>query len=223
MCSFILKLCVQPSDHDAMWFQRLQTQHFADGRVCGTTGRLRCVCVCMCVSPYVTGFSCTHTHAILGRRILDGFQARTLPHFRKYSRDPDSRGLLRHAHAHTYSHTLTIRTHTHRNTRTHTQIHKNTGFVKNSFHSGLEATEFFFHTVRPVSLLCRFSVCSCHLCVLFVSHVCCSFFPFVVLCVQMAGREGLVDTAVKTVHVCCCCCCWLSWCSIIVLSLILSL
>lgn len=36
------------------------------------------------------------------------------------------------------------------------------------------------------------------------------------LCLQMAGREGLVDTAVKTVRVCCCCCCWLFCCSIIV-------
>ncbi|KAK5129605.1 hypothetical protein LTR08_003036 [Meristemomyces frigidus] len=60
-----------------------------------------------------------------GKRVLDGFQDRTLPHFSKASRDPPAKG-----------------------------------FVKNSFFSGLNPTEFIFHA--------------------------------------MSGREGLVDTAVKT-------------------------
>ncbi|EMC92129.1 hypothetical protein BAUCODRAFT_78328 [Baudoinia panamericana UAMH 10762] len=60
-----------------------------------------------------------------GKRVLDGFQDRTLPHFSKNSRDPPAKG-----------------------------------FVVNSFFSGLNPTEFIFHA--------------------------------------MSGREGLVDTAVKT-------------------------
>ncbi|OQO06044.1 hypothetical protein B0A48_08632 [Cryoendolithus antarcticus] len=60
-----------------------------------------------------------------GKRVLDGFQDRTLPHFAKASRDPPAKG-----------------------------------FVLNSFFSGLNPTEFIFHA--------------------------------------MSGREGLVDTAVKT-------------------------
>jgi DNA-directed RNA polymerase III subunit RPC1 len=60
-----------------------------------------------------------------GRRVENGFQDRTLPHFAKGARDPASKG-----------------------------------FVRNSFFSGLDPTEFIFHA--------------------------------------MSGREGLVDTAVKT-------------------------
>lgn len=60
-----------------------------------------------------------------GKRVVDGFQDRTLPHFPKASRDPPAKG-----------------------------------FVVNSFFSGLNPTEFIFHA--------------------------------------MSGREGLVDTAVKT-------------------------
>jgi DNA-directed RNA polymerase III subunit RPC1 len=60
-----------------------------------------------------------------GKRVADGFQDRTLPHFPKGSRDPASKG-----------------------------------FVASSFFSGLNPTEFLFHA--------------------------------------MSGREGLVDTAVKT-------------------------
>lgn len=60
-----------------------------------------------------------------GQRVPDGFQDRTLPHFHKNARQPDSKG-----------------------------------FVKNSFYSGLLPTEFLFHAI--------------------------------------SGREGLVDTAVKT-------------------------
>ncbi|WPH01439.1 Hypothetical protein R9X50_00428500 [Acrodontium crateriforme] len=60
-----------------------------------------------------------------GKRVVDGFQDRTLPHFAKASRDPPAKG-----------------------------------FVFNSFFSGLNPTEFIFHA--------------------------------------MSGREGLVDTAVKT-------------------------
>ncbi|KAL1590620.1 hypothetical protein WHR41_00821 [Cladosporium halotolerans] len=60
-----------------------------------------------------------------GKRVLDGFQDRTLPHFPKASRDPPSKG-----------------------------------FVLNSFFTGLNPSEFIFHA--------------------------------------MSGREGLVDTAVKT-------------------------
>jgi DNA-directed RNA polymerase III subunit RPC1 len=59
------------------------------------------------------------------KRVENGFQDRTLPHFPKGARDPSSKG-----------------------------------FVSNSFFSGLAPTEFFFHA--------------------------------------MSGREGLVDTAVKT-------------------------
>nr|POE56345.1 dna-directed rna polymerase iii subunit rpc1 [Quercus suber] len=60
-----------------------------------------------------------------GKRVIDGFQDRSLPHFPKASRDPPAKG-----------------------------------FVVNSFFSGLNPTEFIFHA--------------------------------------MSGREGLVDTAVKT-------------------------
>ena len=60
-----------------------------------------------------------------GERVVDGFESRTLPHFRKGSREPEAKG-----------------------------------FVGNSFFSGLNPTEFIFHA--------------------------------------MSGREGLVDTAVKT-------------------------
>lgn len=60
-----------------------------------------------------------------GRRVENGFQDRTVPHFRKGARDPASKG-----------------------------------FVEDSFFSGLNPTEFIFHA--------------------------------------MSGREGLVDTAVKT-------------------------
>jgi DNA-directed RNA polymerase III subunit RPC1 len=60
-----------------------------------------------------------------GKRVLEGFQDRTLPHFPKASRDPLAKG-----------------------------------FVFDSFFSGLSPTEFIFHA--------------------------------------MSGREGLVDTAVKT-------------------------
>ncbi|KAK5114578.1 hypothetical protein LTR85_010155 [Meristemomyces frigidus] len=60
-----------------------------------------------------------------GKRVVDGFQDRSLPHFSKASRDPPAKG-----------------------------------FVFNSFFSGLNPTEFIFHA--------------------------------------MSGREGLVDTAVKT-------------------------
>ncbi|KAG6038237.1 hypothetical protein E4U41_004402 [Claviceps citrina] len=62
---------------------------------------------------------------ISGKRVPDGFQDRTLPHFHKNARQPDSKG-----------------------------------FVKNSFYTGLLPTEFLFHAI--------------------------------------SGREGLVDTAVKT-------------------------
>ncbi|KAL9033863.1 MAG: hypothetical protein Q9214_007308 [Letrouitia sp. 1 TL-2023] len=60
-----------------------------------------------------------------GKRVADGFQDRSLPHFPKNARQPPSKG-----------------------------------FVRNSFFSGLHPTEFLFHAI--------------------------------------SGREGLVDTAVKT-------------------------
>ncbi|CAI6093916.1 hypothetical protein V2G26_016941 [Clonostachys chloroleuca] len=60
-----------------------------------------------------------------GQRVPEGFQDRSLPHFHKNARQPQSKG-----------------------------------FVKNSFYTGLHPTEFIFHA--------------------------------------MSGREGLVDTAVKT-------------------------
>jgi len=64
--------------------------------------------------------------------VPDGFTGRTLPHFKPDCRNPD----------------LDI-------------LHpKAKGFVKNSFYTGLDAIEFYFH--------------------------------------NMAGREGLTDTAVKT-------------------------
>ncbi|KAG5357864.1 DNA-directed RNA polymerase III subunit RPC1 [Yarrowia sp. B02] len=62
---------------------------------------------------------------ISGKRVPDGFQDRSLPHFRKFSVTPPSKG-----------------------------------FVRNSFYSGLDPPEFLFHAI--------------------------------------SGREGLVDTAVKT-------------------------
>jgi len=69
--------------------------------------------------------ACVGQQVLSGSRIPNGFEARSLPHFERDSKDPKSRG-----------------------------------FVQNSFFSGLTPTEFFFHT--------------------------------------MGGREGLVDTAVKT-------------------------
>jgi len=69
--------------------------------------------------------ACLGQQTVSGTRIQDGFQHRTLPHFRRDEKGPSAKG-----------------------------------FVENSFFTGLTATEFFFHTV--------------------------------------GGREGLVDTAVKT-------------------------
>lgn len=69
--------------------------------------------------------ACVGQQIISGRRVPDGFQDRSLPHFPKKSKEPPSKG-----------------------------------FVRNSFYSGLRATEFLFHAI--------------------------------------SGREGLVDTAVKT-------------------------
>ena len=69
--------------------------------------------------------ACVGQQAISGKRIPDGFDDRSLPHFLRNSKLPEAKG-----------------------------------FVANSFYSGLTPTEFFFH--------------------------------------GMAGREGLVDTAVKT-------------------------
>ncbi|XP_055932368.1 DNA-directed RNA polymerase III subunit RPC1-like [Argiope bruennichi] len=69
--------------------------------------------------------ACVGQQALSGKRVPDGFDHRSLPHFEKASKTPEAKG-----------------------------------FVQNSFFSGLTPTEFIFHT--------------------------------------MAGREGLVDTAVKT-------------------------
>lgn len=69
--------------------------------------------------------ACVGQQALNGKRVPNGFEDRSLPHFERHSKIPAARG-----------------------------------FVKNSFYSGLTPTEFFFHT--------------------------------------MGGREGLVDTAVKT-------------------------
>lgn len=69
--------------------------------------------------------ACVGQQIIAGKRVPNGFQDRSLPHFHKGAKDPPSKG-----------------------------------FVRNSFYSGLLATEFLFHAI--------------------------------------SGREGLVDTAVKT-------------------------
>jgi len=69
--------------------------------------------------------ACVGQQAISGKRVPNGFEDRSLPHFSRHSKVPAAKG-----------------------------------FVANSFYSGLTPTEFFFHT--------------------------------------MGGREGLVDTAVKT-------------------------
>ncbi|EJU06145.1 subunit of DNA dependent RNA-polymerase [Dacryopinax primogenitus] len=69
--------------------------------------------------------ACVGQQIIGGKRVPDGFQERSLPHFPKKSREPPSKG-----------------------------------FVSNSFYTGLRPTEFLFHAI--------------------------------------SGREGLVDTAVKT-------------------------
>jgi len=90
---------------------------------------------------------------LAGRRVPYGFVNRTLPHFNKFSRDPQAKG-----------------------------------FVENSFFSGLTATEFFFHTVSVTMTGSRVLAL-----VLSVAVI----LPF---CLQMGGREGLVDTAVKTVR-----------------------
>lgn len=69
--------------------------------------------------------ACVGQQIIAGKRVPDGFQDRSLPHFPKKSKEPPSKG-----------------------------------FVRNSFYTGLLPTEFLFHAI--------------------------------------SGREGLVDTAVKT-------------------------
>ncbi|KAG5879450.1 hypothetical protein JTB14_027687 [Gonioctena quinquepunctata] len=69
--------------------------------------------------------ACVGQQALNGKRVPDGFDDRSLPHFKHHSKTPEAKG-----------------------------------FVENSFYTGLTPTEFFFHT--------------------------------------MGGREGLVDTAVKT-------------------------
>jgi len=69
--------------------------------------------------------ACVGQQNIEGKRIPNGFEDRTLPHFKKFDDGADARG-----------------------------------FIENSFISGLTPTEFFFHA--------------------------------------MSGREGLIDTAVKT-------------------------
>lgn len=69
--------------------------------------------------------ACVGQQALNGKRVPDGFENRSLPHFDHYSKIPEAKG-----------------------------------FVENSFYTGLTPTEFFFHA--------------------------------------MGGREGLVDTAVKT-------------------------
>ena len=69
--------------------------------------------------------ACVGQQIIGGSRVNNGFQDRSLPHFKKKAREPPSKG-----------------------------------FVRNSFFSGLSPSEFIFHA--------------------------------------MSGREGLVDTAVKT-------------------------
>ncbi|KZO94824.1 beta and beta-prime subunits of DNA dependent RNA-polymerase [Calocera viscosa TUFC12733] len=84
--------------------------------VCGSKGSV------LNVSQMV---ACVGQQIISGKRVPDGFQDRSLPHFPKKSREPPSKG-----------------------------------FVSNSFYTGLTPTEFLFHAI--------------------------------------SGREGLVDTAVKT-------------------------
>ncbi|VEN45805.1 unnamed protein product, partial [Callosobruchus maculatus] len=69
--------------------------------------------------------ACVGQQALNGKRVPNGFENRSLPHFDHYSKTPEAKG-----------------------------------FVENSFYTGMTPTEFFFHT--------------------------------------MGGREGLVDTAVKT-------------------------
>ncbi|XP_025836904.1 DNA-directed RNA polymerase III subunit RPC1 [Agrilus planipennis] len=69
--------------------------------------------------------ACVGQQALNGKRVPNGFDDRSLPHFERFSKTPAAKG-----------------------------------FVENSFYTGLTPTEFFFHT--------------------------------------MGGREGLVDTAVKT-------------------------
>lgn len=84
--------------------------------ICGSKGSK--INVCQMVA-------CVGQQIISGSRIADGFDDRTLPHFKKHSRSPAAKG-----------------------------------FVRNSFYTGLSPTEFIFHAA--------------------------------------SGREGLVDTAVKT-------------------------
>lgn len=69
--------------------------------------------------------ACVGQQTVNGKRIVNSFEDRSLPHFHRFAENPAARG-----------------------------------FVASSFYSGLSPTEFFFHS--------------------------------------MAGREGLVDTAVKT-------------------------
>ncbi|KZV97740.1 beta and beta-prime subunits of DNA dependent RNA-polymerase [Exidia glandulosa HHB12029] len=101
------KICMKElSRHNAPWTMA----------TCGSKGSVDNVAqMVACVGQQIIG----------GRRVPDGFQDRSLPHFEKKSKDPASKG-----------------------------------FVSNSFYTGLTATEFLLHAI--------------------------------------SGREGLVDTAVKT-------------------------
>lgn len=100
---------------------------------CGSKGKETTNASKICTYVYYSGstinvsqmVSCVGQQIISGKRVPDGFQDRSLPHFPKKSKEPPAKG-----------------------------------FVRNSFYTGLLPTEFLFHAI--------------------------------------SGREGLVDTAVKT-------------------------
>jgi DNA-directed RNA polymerase III subunit RPC1 len=109
------------------------------------------------------------SHFFLTSRIPYGFALRSLPHFPLLSREPDARG-----------------------------------FVKNSFYTGLTATEFFFHTMGGKLGDDRVTEHSVHLyhyrdvskhSVHKPTHIPTQHMRTHTLA---SGREGLVDTAVKT-------------------------
>lgn len=86
--------------------------------------------------------ACVGQQALNGKRVPDGFDNRSLPHFEIYCKNMCNKSLQNLK-------CLVL-----------AKTPEAKGFVSNSFYSGLTPTEFFFHT--------------------------------------MGGREGLVDTAVKT-------------------------
>ncbi|KAJ2944679.1 hypothetical protein O0L34_g4036 [Tuta absoluta] len=108
--------------------------------------------------------ACVGQQALNGKRVPNGFEDRSLPHFERHSKIPAARG-----------------------------------FVENSFYSGLTPTEFFFHTMGGREGLVDTAVKTAE-----TGYLQRRLVKVIVLSITcgvahtMGGREGLVDTAVKT-------------------------